>query len=135
MSNPTRLQLLANGLRLAVRTRLEVLDKYRGTMAKESARLRQSKDPVEELGKRFPLGSRILESIRAIVLEAELQGSRPNDPPPYLFRDDAQQATYERIRGQFKSWLTKFQAVTREEDYEAKGKYIQTERLLASSMT
>ena len=130
MSNPTRLQLLANGLRLAVRTRLEVLDKYRGTMAKESARLRQSKDPVEELGKRFPLGSRILESIRAIVLEAELQGSRPNDPPPYLFRDDAQQATYERIRGQFKSWLTKFQAVTREEDYEAKGKYIQTERLL-----
>ena len=125
MSNPTRLQLLANGLRLAVRTRLEVLDKYRGTMAKESARLRQSKDPVEELGKRFPLGSRILESIRAIVLEAELQGSRPNDPPPYLFRDDAQQATYERIRGQFKSWLTKFQAVTREEDYEAKGKYIQ----------
>jgi TIR domain len=130
MSNPTRLQLLANGLRLAVRTRLEVLDKYRGAMAKESARLRQSEDPVEDLGKRFPLGSRILESIRAIVLEAELQGSRPNDPPPYLFHDDAQQATYERIRSEFKSWLNELQGVIREEDKEAEGKYIKTERLL-----
>jgi hypothetical protein len=130
MSNPTRLQLLANGLRLAVRIRLEVLDKYRGAIAKESARLRQSEDPADDLGKQFPLGSRILETIRAIALEAELQGSRPNDPPPYLFRNDAQQAVYERIRGEFKSWLTKFRVATRQEDCEAEGKYIQTERLL-----
>jgi hypothetical protein len=115
MSNPTELQRLANGLRLAVRIRLEVLDKYRGAIAKESARLRRSEDPADDLGKRFPLGSRILETIQAILLEAELQGSKPDDPPLYLFRE---------------SWLTEFQAVAAEEDNKAEGKYIQTERLL-----
>jgi hypothetical protein len=129
-SNPSRMQLLANGLRLAVRTRLEVLDRYRGIVAQESSRLAQSKDPGEALGKQHPLGGRILESIRTIVLEADLQGSKLDSPPANLFHDDAQQATYERIRAEFKSWLTRFQAVTREEDNEAEGKYIQTEQLL-----
>src|SRR3974390_802216 len=79
-SNPSRLQLLANGLRLAVRTRLEGLDKYRGTMAPESSRLAQSEDPAEALGKLHPLGGRILESVHTIVLEAELQGSKLDAP-------------------------------------------------------
>ena len=129
-SNPSRLQLLANGLRLAVRTRLEVLDKYRGTMAEESSRLAQSEDPAEALGKLHPLGGRILESIRTIVLEAELQGSKLDAAPPNLFDDDVEQATYEKIRGQFKSWLTNFQHVTMKEDSEPEGKYAQTELLL-----
>ena len=130
LGNPSRMQLLANGLRLAVRTRLEVLDKYRGAMAKESSRLAQSKDPAEVLGKLHPLGGRILEIIRTIVLEAELQGSNFNAPPANLFHDGAKQATYERIRDEFKSWLVKLQAVTRQEDHEPEGKYIQTEQLL-----
>ena len=129
-SNPSRLQLLANGLRLAVRTRLEVLDKYRGIMAQESSRLARSQDPAEVLGKLHPLGARVLESLRTIVLEAELQGSKLDMPPPSLFDDDTKQATYERLRGEFKSWVIEFQAVTNEEDNEPGGKYIQTERLL-----
>jgi hypothetical protein len=129
-SSPSRMQLLANGLRLTVRTRLEVLDKYRGAMAQESSRLAQSEDPAEALGKLHPLGSRILESIRTIVLEAELQGSKLDTPPPNLFDDDADQATYEKIRIQFKSWLTNFQHVTEKEDSESEGKYVQTELLL-----
>jgi len=129
-SNPSRMQLLANGLRLAVRTRLEVLDKYRGAMAQESSRLAQSEDPAEALGKLHPLGGRILESIRTIVLEAELQGSKLGAPPPALFDDDADQATYEKIRDQFKSWLTNFEHVTVKEDGESEGKYVQTELLL-----
>jgi hypothetical protein len=128
--NPSRMQLLANGLRLAVRTRLEVLDKYRGVMTQERSRLAQSEDPAEALGKLHPLGGRILESIRTIVLEAELQGSKLDTPPPNLFDDDTKQATYERIRGEFKSWLIKFQAVTKKEDNEPQGKYVETERLL-----
>ena len=129
-SNPSRLQLLANGLRLAVRTRLEVLDKYRGAMAQESSRLAQSEDPAEALGKLYPLGGRILETIRTIVLEAELQGSKLDAPPPNLFDDNAEQATYEKIRNQFRSWLKNFQDVVRKEDKEARGKYVQTELLL-----
>jgi hypothetical protein len=128
--NPSRVQLLANGLRLAVRTRLEVLDKYRGAMAQESSRLAQSDDPAEALGKLHPLGARVLESLRTIALEAELQGSKLDAPPPHLFDDDAKQATYEKIRDEFKSWFIKFQAVTKEEDNEPEGKYIKTERLL-----
>lgn len=128
--NPSRMQLLANGLRLAVRTRLEVLDKYRGAMAQESSRLAQSDDPAEALGKLHPLGARVLESLRTIVLEAELQGSKLDAPPPHLFDDDAKQATYEKIRDEFESWFIKFQAVTKEEDNDPAGKYIKTERLL-----
>ena len=124
------MQLLANGLRLAVRTRLEVLDKYRGVMAQESSRLARSKDPAEALGKLHPLGSRILESIRTIVLEAELQGTNLNAPPANLFHDDAKQATYETIRNRFRSWFEDFRDVTSREDKELEGKYIQTEQLL-----
>jgi hypothetical protein len=91
-SNPSRMQLLANGLRLAVRTRLEVLDKYRGLVAQESSRLARSDDPAEALGKLHPLGGRILESIRTIILEAELQGSKLEAPAANLFQDDAEQA-------------------------------------------
>jgi hypothetical protein len=101
-SNPSRMQLLANGLRLAVRTRLEVLDKYRGVMAQERSRLAHSEDPAEALGKLHPLGGRILESLRTIVLEAELQGTKLDAPPPNLF----------------------------DEDREPKAKYVRTERLL-----
>src|SRR5262249_47022380 len=114
----------------AVRTRLEVLDKYRGVMAQESLRLAQSEDPAESLKKLHGLGGRILEIIRTIFLEAEIQGYRLDLPPPNLFDDDTKQATYERIRGGFKSWLIKFQAATEEEDNEPEGRYIQTERLL-----
>jgi hypothetical protein len=129
-SNPSRVQLLANGLRLAVRTRLEVLEKYRGAMAQESSRLAQSEDPAEALGKLHPLGARILESMRTIVLEAELQGTKLDTPPPNLFDDDTKQATYERIREEFNAWFIKFQAVTKEEDNEPEKKYNQTEQLL-----
>jgi hypothetical protein len=129
-SNPSRLQLLANGLRLAVRTRLEVLDKYRGTIAQESSRLAHSEDPAEDLGKLHPLGGRILESIRTILLEAELQGSKLDTPAPQLFHDDAEQTIYETIRDRFRSWFTDFQRVTVEEDSEPGERYLQTEELL-----
>ena len=129
-SNPSRMQLLANGLRLAVRMRLEVLDKYRGAMARERARLVQSKDPAEALSKLHPLGARVLEIIRTIVLEAELQGSNLNAPPANLFNNDAEQAAYEKTRDRFRSWLEDFYDVTTREDKESEGKYIHTEQLL-----
>jgi hypothetical protein len=124
------MQLLANGLRLAVRTRLEVLDKYRGVVARESSRLAHSQDPAEALGKLHPLGSRILESMRTIVLEAELQGSKLDAPAANLFQDDAEQALYEEMRNRFRSWFEDFRAATSSEDKESEGKYIETERLL-----
>jgi TIR domain len=46
---PCHLQMLANGARLAVRTRIEVLDRYLGKMEQELSRLRSSADPSDEL--------------------------------------------------------------------------------------
>jgi hypothetical protein len=128
-SNPSQLQLLANGLRLAVRTRLEVLDRYRGKMAQERLRLTRSRDPAEELGKLHPLGGRVLEILRTIVLEAEMQGSHMDANAVALF-DREDQIRYERIRESFKSMFAELPRVTQEEDQQRGGKYRETEKLL-----
>jgi len=128
-SNPSQLQLLANGLRLAVRTRLEVLDRYRGKMAKERLRLMATSDPVEELGKLHPLGGRVLEILRTIVLEAEMQGSRLEAAPPPLFEGE-DQTRYEEMRESFKSLFAELQRVIEEEDQEREGTYARTEKIL-----
>jgi hypothetical protein len=128
-SNPSQLQLLANGLRLAVRTRLEVLDRYRGKMAKERLRLTGSSDPVEELGKLHPLGGRVLETLRTIVLEAEMQGSRLDAAPAFLFEGEAQ-VRYEEMRETFKSMFAELERVTEAEDQQRDGTYAGTEKIL-----
>jgi len=128
-SNPSQLQLLANGLRLAVRTRLEVLDRYRGKMAKERLRLTGSSDPVEELGKLHPLGGRVLETLRTIVLEAEMQGSRLDAAPAFLFEGE-DQVRYEEMRETFKSMFAELERVTEAEDQQRDGTYAGTEKIL-----
>jgi TIR domain len=130
-SNPSQLQLLANGLRLAVRMRLEVLDRYRGKMARERLRLSGSNDPVEELGKFHPLGSRVLETLRTIVLEAEMQGSRLEADPPTLFEGE-DQVRYEEIREVFKTNFAELERVTETEDQQREGTYTGTEKILDS---
>lgn len=129
VENPSSLQLLANGLRLAVRTRLEVLDRYKGKMARECVRINESHDPADELGKLHPLGGRVLEILRTIVLEAEMQGTRIREPPPILFDGQAQRR-YEEIRDTFGSLLTELKQVTSREDQQPEGAYLQTEKLL-----
>jgi hypothetical protein len=129
-SNPSQLQHIANGLRLAVRMRLEVLNRYRGKMAPESARLAGSRDPAEELGRLHPLGGRVLEILRTIVLEAELQGSRL-DVVPVLF-DGREQGHYEDIRERFNLLYADLRRTTAEEDQQAVGSYNKTERILDS---
>jgi hypothetical protein len=126
--NPSQLQLLANGLRLAVRMRLEVLDRYRGRMAREYRRLKRSKDPAQELGKLHPLGGRVLEILRTIVLEAEMQGSRLEAAPANLF-DDTDQERYEELRERFKSIFAELKMISSEED-QGDGRYPETEKVL-----
>jgi hypothetical protein len=94
VEDPSPLQLLANGLRLAVRTRIEVLDRYKGKLAKECLQIAQSTDPADELGKRNPLGARLLQTLDTIVLEAEMQGTHIDQSAPLLFDGKAQIQTY-----------------------------------------
>jgi TIR domain len=129
VKNPSPLQLLANGLRLAVRTRIEVLDRYKGKLAKECSRIAQSTDPADELGKRNPIGGRVLETIRTIVLEAEMQGTHIYESAPILF-DGKAQIQYQEIRTSFSSMLTELKRVVSDEDKDPEKMYTETERLL-----
>jgi TIR domain len=129
ITNPSPLQLLANGLRLAVRTRFEVLDRYRGKMAKERLRLTASSDPAEKIGKLHPLGGRVLETLRTMVLEAAMQGSVLEAAPPVLF-EGQDQTRYEEMRESFKSMLAELERVTEAEDQQRDGTYAGTEKIL-----
>jgi hypothetical protein len=131
VAHPSRLQFLANGLRLAVRTRMEVLNRYRGKMAQEHRRLARSLDPAEELCKRHPLGSRVMEILRTIMLEAEMQGSYLDSPPILLFEGD-EQKKYEDIREKFKLLYSDLATATQKEDEQADGTYVETEKHLDS---
>jgi hypothetical protein len=127
--NPSPLQLLANGLRLAVRTRIEVLDPYKGKLARERLRIARSTDPADELGKRNPVGGRMLEILRTIVLEAKMQGTDVEQSPPILFDAEAQ-LQYEEIRTSFSSMLRELKRVVPDEDRDPGKMYIGTEKLL-----
>ena len=129
-TNPSPLQLLANGLRLAVRTRMEVLDRYKGKLAKESSRIAQSSDPAEELGKRNPLGRRVLEVLLTIVDEAKMEGTNVYESAPLLFEGEAQ-SQYEEIRTTFSSMLAELKHVVSDEDKDPNKMYTETERLLS----
>jgi hypothetical protein len=114
---------------LAVRTRFEVLDRYRGKMAKERLRLTASSDPAEKIGKLHPLGGRVLETLRTIVLEAAMQGSVLEAAPPVLF-EGQDQTRYEEMRESFKSMLAELERVTEAEDQQRDGTYAGTEKIL-----
>ncbi len=128
--NPSPLQLLANGLRLAVRTRIEVLDHYKGKLAKERLRISNSTDPADELGKLNPLGGRVLEILRTIVLEAEMQGTHIGQSAPILFEGKAQRQ-YEDVRTTFASILAEMKRVVSYEDEDLETGYAETEKLLS----
>jgi hypothetical protein len=127
--HPSRLQFLANGLRLAVRTRMEVLNRYRGKMAQEHRRLAKSLDPADELSKRHPLGGRVMEILRTIILEAEMQGTYVNSPPMLLF-EGGEQKQYEDIREKFKGLYSDLATCTQKEDQQSDGTYVETEKHL-----
>ena len=129
VNDPSKLQLLANGLRMAVRTRIEVLDKFEGQMAAECARLTETADPAEELIKLHPLGGRVLETLRTILIEAEMQGYKPSGGSLLLF-DGKNQDEYERIRDEFKKLYQGLLDAVSEEDHKGDGEYKITEALL-----
>jgi hypothetical protein len=125
---PSEIQRLADGVRLGVRTRLEVLEPFAGRMAQIRKNEGESA-PGDDMGGKDSVGERLLECLDAIWQEAIAHGFRPDSPAPVLFNKPDQQRTYEEIRNQGLSILKDLKSVAPEED--SAGDYPKTEQLLA----
>jgi hypothetical protein len=132
--SPGLVQLLSNGARLAVRTQLEVLDRYLGHTAEIYREKVKSTRPEDEVARNNPVGRRVVETLDAILREAVSHGTRPSEDAPLLFEGEAQ-STYENIRTREIQVLNELKLVAEQEDESGKGEYPETERLLADLKT
>jgi hypothetical protein len=129
--NPSTTQRLSVGIRLAVRTRLEVLDPFLGRMSQVHRDKVLSKRPRDAIARRNPVGGRVTEALDAILQEALAHGMRPHDVPPILFEKPAQQQKYEEIRNRATASWDGLKEKALEEDQKGTGEYPESERLLA----
>jgi len=116
--NPSPAQRLSDGIRLAIRTRLEVLDPFLGRMSQ-----------VHLIARRNPVGSRVIEALDAIMQEAMSHGMRPGDPSSRLFEEPAQHE-YEQLRDHALACWQELTSKAAEEDQKGTGEYPESERLL-----
>ena len=96
-NSPGLVQRLSIGARLAVRTRLEILDPFIGRVSQTQQEKSQSTRDEDEIGRNFHVGGRLVEALNTIVREAASHGVRAGDHPPILF-DGSAQPQYEEIR-------------------------------------
>ena len=128
---PSPTQRLSVGIRLAVRTRLEVLDPFLGRMSQVHRDKVLSKRQRDAIARRNPVGGRVTEVLDAILQEALAHGMRPQDSPPILFEKPAQQQKYEEIRNHAQALWDGLKKKALEEDKKGTGDYPESERLLA----
>ncbi len=129
--HPNPVQRLADGVRLGVRTRIEVIDTFSGRMSQIYRDKVMSDSPIEEVARNFPVGGRMIKALEAIHEEAMAHGFRPGEPPPRVFPNNAEQKLYEGIRAKGIRLWDELAMAAKKEDQEAKGKYVQSEKLLA----
>jgi hypothetical protein len=128
--HPTAVQRLADGIRLGVRTRIEVINGFSGRLSRMHDEKVKSTAPTDQVAKRYPVGRRIVEALQVITEEAEAHGMRPSETPPVLFSDSAEQDEYERIRSDgFQIW-TNLKSTADAEDKIGAGTYVETEKIL-----
>jgi hypothetical protein len=97
-THPSPTQLLANGVRLGTRVRIEVLDKYLNRM--NLLYEKKTTDPESDRWQ-FPVGEQLVESMDLILQEAKAQNLDWEGDPPALFNKQGDQERYEKIRHQF----------------------------------
>lgn len=124
--SPALVQRLSIGARLAVRTRLEIIEPFKGHMA-ELQKKKIDSIREHEMGRQFKVGGRLIEALAIIVREATSHGVRVGEEPPKLF-DGLAQAKYEELvhRGT-QIWQSLNDAATKD---DRDGDYSETERLL-----
>ena len=127
--DPSLAQRLSDGIRLAVRTRLEVVDPFLGRMSQVYREKVLSTLPRDAIARRNPVGSRISEALDTIWQEALAHGMRPGGPPPRLFEEPGQ-SKYEELRNRALASWQQLKMKAQEEDQMGTGQYPETERLL-----
>jgi hypothetical protein len=114
---------------LAVRTRLEVLDPFLGHTSQIYRDKVLSTRPENEVSRKNPVGSRLVEALDAIWQEALSHGMKLDEPAPKLFEEPTQQI-YEDLRKRGILVLNEIEQIAPQEDQKATGDYPETERLL-----
>jgi hypothetical protein len=127
--NPSPTQRLSDGIRLAVRTRLEVVDPFLGRTSQVHREKVLSRDPKNAIARLNPVGRRVTEALDAIWQEALAHGLRPGGTPPILFEEPAQMK-YEQLRDRALAVWQELKTKAQEEDRRETGEYPETERLL-----
>jgi hypothetical protein len=128
---PSLVQRLADGVRLGVRMRLEVLEPFLGRMAQIRKDEEESAHRDDMHGE-SSVGGRVLGCLDAILQEATAHGFLPAESPaPVLFVEKDQQETYTQIRRQALSIISDLKSVAPKEDQNSAGEYPESERLLA----
>ncbi len=94
---PGPTQRLSIGARLAIRTRLEIVDPFIGRVSQIQLEKSRSRRAEDEIGRKIGIGSRLVEALDTIVREAASHGMRLGEDPPKLF-EGAAQHEYEAIR-------------------------------------
>jgi hypothetical protein len=128
--NPTTIQRLADGVRLSVRTRLEILDRFRGHMADIHRDKVLSCCPEDVIGTESPVGRRVLLALDAIWQEAMAHGFQPSRHPPTLFERPDEQEAYRAVRERGIVLWSQLKTAAAAEDESRSGDYPETERLL-----
>jgi hypothetical protein len=128
--SPGLTQRLSVGARLAVRTRIEVLDPFLGHTSQIYRDKVLSARPENEVSRKNPVGGRLVEALEAIWQEAMSHGVRPDETAPKLF-DGSDQQTYEDLRNRGLRIWQQIKQIAPSEDRRATGNYPETERLLA----
>lgn len=128
--SPGPVQRLSVGARLAVRTRLEVLEPFLGHTSEIYKKRVRSKRPEDEISRRSPVGGRIVEALEVIWQEALSNGVRPGEVVPTLF-EGPDQELYEKVRARGYDRWSQIKKAALAEDKAGTGKYPKTEHLLA----
>ena len=128
-NSPGLVQRLSISARLAVRTRLEILDPFLGRTSQVYRDKVLSTRPEDEVSRNNPVGSRIVEALDAIWQEALSHGMRPDEPAPILFEGFAQRS-YEDLRHRGLDAWNQLKQAAPQEDQVGTGNYPETERLL-----
>jgi hypothetical protein len=128
--NPTMVQRLADGVRLAVRTQLEVVHSFLGRMSRLHREKVLSRRRTDAIARRNPVGGRLIEALDAIWQEAVAHGVRPGASAPTLFEGPSQR-DYEQLRSDALATWEDLKQKAAEEDQKRTGEYPESERLLA----
>jgi TIR domain len=128
--HPSSVQRLADGVRLGVRTRIEVINGFSGQLSRIFREKIRSEPRGDLIARKYPVGRRVIEALETITEEARAHGIRPQDTPPSLFSDPSDQAVYEQVRAESVRIWQRLKVMADLEDKDGAGKYTGTEKLL-----